>query len=228
MGVEITMTEPSASGKFEPPAGLSTDWSVDVVDLDTGKTVPPGVSGAMSLDYDRHVPTTVRGAEANRTDHHGEFALSVRWNGSEIGGGMQVGNYKATIKLKATVKTHTEEREFVVYSLVPDAIALVSGYDLQARKGVFPDRLVGMIEPLLHSFGCSVSRQDLLADLNGGRPESTELAPLWTLLSGRRRTAGILRQVVNTALADRTMEGAEFELMMRALGNYKRECSGGF
>ena len=218
-------------GQQTLPNDLQTKWTVKVFDLDEGgQEIDRGTTQVL-LDHDVRLKTTAEGVDRmnRRKNFRDQFALNVKFNPGYIkSGGFNSGAQTANLKVEATVKvwtsTHSDEHTYVIYELVPDALGLVSGYDLKKNRGTFPERLLALLAPLASSQGCNVTLAELRAEMALKGPARPTPGSLEFLLSPRRRAAGILRQAVNRGLGDRVLDEGEFTEMMRALETFRRAC----
>ncbi len=224
------VVEPSFGGGQGDVLPLSpkAEWTVAVTDLNNPSRPPTGFR--IFLEHPRAIDTVVRGPMEKAARGVKAFRLTIRFQSTEL-----QRNHFRFENLKVSVKYRLTDGKGVVfepdepldlYSIVPDFIALVSGYSFEAEQGRFPARLAQVIAPWLRAHGCpSVTLAALNRDLEGAA--APDLAPfgVWENLNRRRRSAGIVRQTVNMALHDRTLEPGEFGELLKALNAYRDACA---
>jgi hypothetical protein len=219
------------NGPSSVPPGLQSKWIVRVTNLDNPGVPVSSNAVTLDLDYDRNVPTQIDAnvtVHRHDTSHRGEFDLLARFSTADAGAaGVLIGNYKVSVTTRVWAGTHADEQTNDLYSIVPNQLAAVSGYNLKAMKGVFPDRLARLIRPLAEGNGCTVSLSQFVDDLNGAGGGTDTIASLNDLVSARRRAAGILRQAVNIFLQDRTLTAAELGEVLRITRRYQAACASG-
>ncbi len=225
--VTAANVKPDAQGDPVVPAGLRAKWTIVATDLDHPSRPVEDSAVMLDLDFDRNVPTDIDSNVVVRrhdTTHPGEFALLARFATGDAGAaGVFVGNYRVKVTSRIWSGSHVDEQTTDLFSIVPDQLAAVSGYNLKKMHGVFPERLAKLILPLARGNSCQLTLPQFTADLNGGPPTDTVLVD--TLLSRRRRTAGILRQSVNFFLADGTLTPGEFGELLNILRRYQGACA---
>lgn len=225
-----SLTAGAGANASSVPAGLQSAWTVTASDLDNPAGGVSNLAVNVDLDYPRGVSTKVDGnvrVDRHDTTNRGQFALLVRFPAQEFGDiGVRVANYKILVRVKVWNEQHADEKTFELYSIVPDHLAAVSGYNLQKMKGVFPDRLARMILPLVRGNGCSVTFEEFLDELNDKPSPEPSADPLSALVRRRPRSIGILRETVHYFLRDRTLGADEFSDLQAIFLRYQSACAG--
>lgn len=206
---------------------LHSEWTVTIVDLNN-RAVVPSNGFRVQLRHPRNLPPTVKGPITPVASNATDYRLTVLFNAPQVpanSGRFRFENLKVSVKLRLSTPQASFDHEIDIYSIVPDFIAQVAGYNLVAQKGAFPPKLSEIIAPWLVARGCrTVTRATWNSDLEGKATPDLTPAPLWALLNRRLRTAGVVWQTVNLALADSTLDANEFHNLMSGLGKYRDAC----
>lgn len=196
-----------------------------VTDLNN-RTVAPQRGYTLQLEHPRSVNTSADGVSRRVATKNSYFALVVNFNANELEPGRYFfENLKVDVQITLDDGKRTFSQPVSLYSVVPNFLAAVSGYDLKTRRGAFPDELTQLWSRWLRDLGCaSGTPARLYADFNeAATPRGA--GPAWlSLVDSRLRLAGIARQTANLALADRSMSPDEYQQLRDAMVKYHAAC----
>ena len=200
-------------------------WTVQITDLNN-LAVTPQRGYRLRLEHPRDVPTAAPDVTDVVATKNSFFALLVDFASNELEPRrFFFENLKANVRFELDDGQRTYSERVSLHAVVPNFLAAVSGYDLEARNGAFPAELAQMLARWLQSRDCSsgtVAR--LYTDLNEALSSRDALPPWFSIINPRLRLAGVARQVANLALADRSFSPAEFEQLVAAMNKYREAC----
>ena len=209
------------------PADLRSEWSIKVTNLER-PTEPVSTGNVrIAIDYPRDVPTTATGFAVHRNPVSTQrpFLVTVHVAESADGPSYRVPNLHVAVTLQLRGTGVQESKTIDLYSISPDFVGLLSGYNLRKRGGAFPEKLTDMLGSILQREGkCAGSAATLRRDLAGEATPEFLPEPLWKVASTRVRAAGILRQSANHALIDGAITKQEFDEFTRVFWAYRQAC----
>jgi hypothetical protein len=207
---------------------LQSSWDIKLTNLDDPSKPVTGSDVRITLDYDRNIPTeTPTLVERHPRAQAKVFVVGVRFPIEAMTSDLYaVPNVRVDITANLSDQKRHESYHLVLYSIVPNFLASVSGYDLKREHGAFPNRLSQMIPSWLTDQGCTdVTLQAFQSYLDGFDDHSRPLPPLLArAISARTRSAGVVRQTVNYLLADGTMTADEFIEFEGVMAHFLEVC----
>lgn len=218
------------SGSESPqsrPTDLRSEWSFKVTNLEDPEEPVSGASLRIAVDYPRYVATTTTGfaAHQNRVDNDRPFLLTLRVIERGDGPAYRVPNLRVAVTLRLVGASVDETKTVDLYSIAPDFVALLGGYNLRKNAGAFPERLTDMLGSILEREGkCLANAATFRRDLAGAATPAFLPLDLWKVASVRVRAAGILRQSANHALIDGAITKQEFDEFTKAFWAYRQAC----